>query len=164
MMEPRYSLRFENGERKGETIPVPEGGLSVGRKPGHSLQIVDNSVSGSHAELAIDKFGVTVKDTGSTNGTRVNGERVIEKRLAHGDALVFGTVELRFADGSKQATVFGGGRYDGLAEALGGPHVPGVGFGMGSGRVRESESHENPNWTSETNQRSGPDLLWRRIC
>jgi histidyl-tRNA synthetase len=34
-----------------------------------------------------------------------------------------------------QATLFGGGRYDGLAEALGGPHVPGVGFGMGLERV-----------------------------
>jgi histidyl-tRNA synthetase len=34
-----------------------------------------------------------------------------------------------------QATLFGGGRYDGLAEELGGPHVPGVGFGMGLERV-----------------------------
>ena len=34
-----------------------------------------------------------------------------------------------------QATVFGGGRYDGLAEALGGSRVPGVGFGMGLERV-----------------------------
>ncbi len=35
-----------------------------------------------------------------------------------------------------QAALFGGGRYDGLAEALGGPRVPGVGFGMGLERVR----------------------------
>ena len=36
---------------------------------------------------------------------------------------------------AQQATLFGGGRYDGLAEALGGPRVPGVGFGMGLERV-----------------------------
>jgi len=36
---------------------------------------------------------------------------------------------------SQQGTLFGGGRYDGLAEALGGPRVPGVGFGMGLERV-----------------------------
>ncbi len=36
---------------------------------------------------------------------------------------------------AQQATLFGGGRYDGLAEALGGPHVPGVGYGMGLERV-----------------------------
>jgi histidyl-tRNA synthetase len=35
----------------------------------------------------------------------------------------------------QQGTLFGGGRYDGLAEALGGPHGPGVGFGMGLERV-----------------------------
>jgi histidyl-tRNA synthetase len=35
----------------------------------------------------------------------------------------------------QQATLFGGGRYDGLAEALGGPSVPGVGYGMGLERV-----------------------------
>jgi histidyl-tRNA synthetase len=34
-----------------------------------------------------------------------------------------------------QATLFGGGRYDGLAEVLGGPRVPGVGYGMGLERV-----------------------------
>jgi len=34
-----------------------------------------------------------------------------------------------------QATLFGGGRYDGLAEVLGGPPTPGVGFGMGLERV-----------------------------
>ena len=34
-----------------------------------------------------------------------------------------------------QAALFGGGRYDGLAEALGGPRMPGVGFGMGLERV-----------------------------
>src|SRR6266571_5410964 len=34
-----------------------------------------------------------------------------------------------------QAALFGGGRYDGLAEALGGPPVPSVGFGMGLERV-----------------------------
>jgi len=41
------------------------------------------------------------------------------------------------ADGlsAQQATLFGGGRYDGLAEALGGPHVPGVGYGLGLERV-----------------------------
>ncbi|MDD6920723.1 MAG: histidine--tRNA ligase [Eubacteriales bacterium] len=34
-----------------------------------------------------------------------------------------------------QGTVCGGGRYDNLAEELGGPHIPGVGFGMGKERL-----------------------------
>ncbi|HET9672216.1 MAG TPA: histidine--tRNA ligase, partial [Actinomycetota bacterium] len=47
----------------------------------------------------------------------------------------------------QQATLFGGGRYDGLAEVLGGPRVPGVGFGMGLERVLlalEQEGVEAP--------------------
>ena len=34
-----------------------------------------------------------------------------------------------------QSTVCGGGRYDHLCEALGGPEIPGVGFGMGIERL-----------------------------
>jgi len=36
---------------------------------------------------------------------------------------------------SAQNAVGGGGRYDGLAEALGGPPTPGIGFGAGIERV-----------------------------
>jgi histidyl-tRNA synthetase len=38
-------------------------------------------------------------------------------------------------EGGAQSTLSGGGRYDGLAEALGGPHTPGVGFGAGIERL-----------------------------
>ena len=34
-------------------------------------------------------------------------------------------------------SISGGGRYDGLAEQLGGPHTPGVGFGAGIERLLE---------------------------
>ncbi|MDZ7674176.1 MAG: histidine--tRNA ligase [Acidimicrobiales bacterium] len=36
---------------------------------------------------------------------------------------------------SAQSTLVGGGRYNGLAEALGGPETPGIGFGSGIERV-----------------------------
>ena len=39
------------------------------------------------------------------------------------------------ADGRAQATISGGGRYDGLAEQIGGKRTPGVGFGCGVERV-----------------------------
>jgi histidyl-tRNA synthetase len=37
--------------------------------------------------------------------------------------------------GGQQGTVCGGGRYDGLAEELGGPATPGIGFGLGLERT-----------------------------
>ena len=38
-------------------------------------------------------------------------------------------------EGGSQSTLSGGGRYDGLAEELGGAHTPGVGFGAGIERL-----------------------------
>ncbi|MBL8857813.1 MAG: FHA domain-containing protein [Planctomycetes bacterium] len=109
-MENRYSLRFESGERRGESISIPSGGITVGRKPGNTLQILDNSVSGSHAVLSIEGDGVLLRDTGSTNGTRVGGQRVLEQRLAHGDTVLFGNMRFTFHD----AQHAGGDKGDGI--------------------------------------------------
>lgn len=95
-MDQRYFLRFESGERKGETIPIPASGMTVGRRPGHSLQITDASVSGNHAELRVEAGRVRLKDLGSTNGTRVEGQRVQDQLLEAGQRVQFGTVELFF--------------------------------------------------------------------
>ncbi len=45
------------------------------------------------------------------------------------------TWEFVGSDSGSQSTLSGGGRYDGLAEALGGAHTPGVGFGAGVERL-----------------------------
>ena len=45
-----------------------------------------------------------------------------------------------------QATICGGGRYDGLAEVLGGAATPGVGFGMGLDRVLIAMETEGVAW------------------
>ncbi len=39
------------------------------------------------------------------------------------------------AEHAQAATLCGGGRYDGLAELIGGPRTPGIGFGLGLDRV-----------------------------
>ena len=43
--------------------------------------------------------------------------------------------EIQSADLGAQATVCGGGRYDGLVEQLGGPHTPAVGWAIGMERL-----------------------------
>ena len=61
----------------------------------------------------------------------------VEPRLVRGLDYYTRTA-FEFVSGSlseAQATVCGGGRYDGLAEVLGGESTPGVGFGMGLDRV-----------------------------
>ncbi|MFV1990467.1 MAG: histidine--tRNA ligase [Acidimicrobiales bacterium] len=61
----------------------------------------------------------------------------LEPRLVRGlDYYTHTTFEIQSAAlESAQSTLCGGGRYDGLVEALGGPPTPGIGFGMGIERV-----------------------------
>ncbi len=117
-MPPRFALRFESSERSQEQVPLDGGVFSVGRKAGNSLQILDNSVSGKHAELTIDDDGCSLTDLDSTNGTRVDGLRVKESRLTHGVEVAFGNVRLVFLD-LQRATPPPGARApsEGLAQA-----------------------------------------------
>jgi pSer/pThr/pTyr-binding forkhead associated (FHA) protein len=69
----------------------------VGRRPGNELVIVHPSVSDHHCELHT-AWGpeVTVLDTGSKNGTFVDGARVSGQMLVRaGQSLRFGAVEAR---------------------------------------------------------------------
>ncbi len=43
--------------------------------------------------------------------------------------------EVKTKDLGAQDTIFGGGRYDGLSEEIGGPRAPGMGFGLGMERL-----------------------------
>lgn len=102
-MTQRYSLRFENGERQGELVPVPAFPFAIGRKPGNALQILDASVSGKHAELVLDGQSVVVRDLGSTNGTRVGSERVVESAVPAGSSFTLGNITVVLLDAESPA-------------------------------------------------------------
>lgn len=60
----------------------------------------------------------------------------VNQRLVRGLDYYTKTVfEVWSQDIGAQVAVFGGGRYDGLAELLGGPPTPGIGFGSGIERI-----------------------------
>ncbi|MBM3990262.1 MAG: FHA domain-containing protein [Planctomycetes bacterium] len=111
-MQPRYSLRFENGERQGETVPISGSSFTVGRRPGNSVQVSDPSVSGRHAEFTVEPDGVLVRDLGSTNGTKFGSERISERRLVHGDVVVLGSVKLTLLDLERGASSAAGSGRD----------------------------------------------------
>ena len=96
--EARFTLRLETGERAGDEVAIPPEGLTVGRRPENALCLPESSVSGRHAVLSVDDGGVTVRDLGSTNGTRVGDEKITERRLAHGDSVAFGSLRCVFVD------------------------------------------------------------------
>ena len=73
--------------------------LNVGRASDNDLTLNDTSVSKIHAALLMTAEGtLLVADTGSTNGTYLNGRRIAygESRLIEdGDVVGFGDVEVR---------------------------------------------------------------------
>ena len=75
--------------------------MSVGRVADNELALNDSSVSKIHAALTMNEQGtLLVADTGSTNGTYINGRRIAyggsapDQKTAMSSAL--GDVEVRF--------------------------------------------------------------------
>lgn len=67
---------------------------------------------------------------------KVGAKVTLDKRLVRGlDYYTKTAFEILAGGLGAQNAVCGGGRYDNLAEAIGGPHVPGVGFAFGVERV-----------------------------
>ncbi|GAA2258705.1 MULTISPECIES: DUF1707 and FHA domain-containing protein [Kitasatospora] len=85
----------------GLCLPAPgDQPVRIGRIPGSDLRLTDSSVSRQHAELRHHDGGWTLHDLGSTNGTHVNGLRIIGAvRVRPGDLVTFGTVSFRLAAG-----------------------------------------------------------------
>src|SRR3990170_826065 len=78
------------GRAHGVTVP-----LTIGRSPEDcGFAVLHHTVSLMHAQLRRDGDVLRVHDRGSLNGTFVNGVRVRESLLAHGDLVGFG--EVRF--------------------------------------------------------------------
>ena len=66
----------------------------------------------------------------------LNEPYIVNQRLVRGIDYYTKTVfELWDASIGAQSALVGGGRYDGLAEAIGGPPTPGVGVGIGIERI-----------------------------
>ncbi|MGH9971741.1 MAG: FHA domain-containing protein [Pyrinomonadaceae bacterium] len=74
--------------------------LNVGRASDNELSLIETSVSKIHATLVMNQEGtLLVADTGSTNGTYINGRRIAygeARQIEEGDVVGFGDVEVRF--------------------------------------------------------------------
>lgn len=78
-------------------VPVLGGVLRIGRAPDNDLVLGDGRVSRHHGRIAGRLGTLVYTDLGSTNGSRVNGEPVIEVVLGPGDRILVGdtTLEVR---------------------------------------------------------------------
>jgi dipeptidyl aminopeptidase/acylaminoacyl peptidase len=89
-------LTFETGPFAGRIVALPDTMVTVGRAPDNDLMIGDPATSGRHGRIEVRQGAFWISDLGSTNGTLVNGEPVIEKQLNDGDLIAIGQNTIRF--------------------------------------------------------------------
>ncbi len=71
----------------GDPIPLVKPHLRVGRRESCDIVLRFSNVSAHHCELTIKSGYWFIKDLGSRNGTKVNGNRVTEKCVEPGDVV-----------------------------------------------------------------------------
>lgn len=94
-----WALVVERGPQAGMTFILSQGGTTVGRHPESDIFLDDVTVSRHHCRFLAAGEDLTVEDSGSTNGTYVNGSRVDRSRLEAGDEVLIGRFHLIVARG-----------------------------------------------------------------
>ena len=88
----RYTLTMN-----GKGYVLEERRAVLGRSKECDVQVPDANVSRRHAELREEGASWWLVDLDSTNGTELNGKRVQRAKLADGDRIGLGDLELVFA-------------------------------------------------------------------
>jgi adenylate cyclase len=71
----------------GDSIPLVREVLSIGRRESCDICMRYPNVSSVHAQLSFQEGYWRIRDMNSTNGIKVNGQRVLEKLLHPGDEI-----------------------------------------------------------------------------
>ena len=175
-------LRQIKGADSGREFEFDQGLIRIGRMPDSDVDFdpeVDLDASGRHAEIREEDGRYLLIDTGSRNGTWLNGERIKHAALNAGDEIEFGRGGPRLAITSMQGQAIEGAyqpivtsspprrepRFDPLAvpvttarpldELVGSP-------GLGPDSLRLSDP---PTEVAQGRRRQGSSvLLWGAAC
>jgi pSer/pThr/pTyr-binding forkhead associated (FHA) protein len=88
------------GGRAGESFPMTDDRLSIGRSPDAGVFLDDVTVSRNHALVVKRRDGRYIDDLGSLNGTYVNRHRIESHSLADGDEIQIGKYKLSYLEKS----------------------------------------------------------------
>jgi pSer/pThr/pTyr-binding forkhead associated (FHA) protein len=83
-----FQLVMRSGPNPGKTFELSEGEATIGRDITNAIVINDAEVSRRHARLSPQAGGYVLEDLGSTNGTFVNGQRLMGPHLLRPGELV----------------------------------------------------------------------------
>lgn len=92
------TLRFKFPEKNEPTTLALSGSrVTLGRLPLNTIQIIDRTLSGFHAEFVLEDDHYRLHDRGSTNGTFVNGETVTDFHLREACKISFGGLDCEYS-------------------------------------------------------------------
>ncbi|MEW6028454.1 MAG: FHA domain-containing protein [Chloroflexota bacterium] len=90
-MAARYQFVMRSGPTPGAMYALESDAVTIGRDSSNTIQINDAEISRRHARLIFQGGKYVIEDSGSTNGTHVNGQRIAgQVVLKPGDVVSFG--------------------------------------------------------------------------
>ena len=102
-----------DGPDRGATALSTRETLTIGTDPSCDLVLGCRATSRFHCEIELAEHGLLIRDLGSTNGTRVDGVRVVIAYLRRGAEVELGRDRLRFELASEPVGIelFAGDRF-----------------------------------------------------
>src|SRR4051794_4814132 len=88
-------LEIINGQ-SGQTIPMEAGELTIGRQEGNDVVLEDTKSSRNHCLIEHVGGDYVLRDLGSKNGTRVNGQLISTVVLGPDDVITIGQTNMKF--------------------------------------------------------------------
>lgn len=111
-MASSFRLIERGGPNPGEIFELAKDSQTMGRDVTNDITLADAEVSRQHARISRTPGGYVFEDLGSTNGTFVNGERLVAPRVLNpGDLIGLGenvTLTFEATSGEAAATVMAG--------------------------------------------------------
>ena len=89
-------LRVKEGPARNTEFRLRNDPVQIGRALSCQLRIAGERISRQHAKIEPADGGFVLTDLKSSNGTFVNGERVENRKLEHGDEITIGNVTFLF--------------------------------------------------------------------
>lgn len=89
------SLVVLTGDLQGNDYPIEQPTTVLGRGPGADLEFLCETLSRQHASLDFADGGLRLRDLGSLNGVRINGDLIDQADLEHGDKFQIGDLVLQ---------------------------------------------------------------------
>jgi pSer/pThr/pTyr-binding forkhead associated (FHA) protein len=93
---PRVTITIPGGTPQPYRFQTDREVVSIGRGSDNDITIPCGSVSARHAEMRLTARGYELHDLGSTNGTKLDGERLAVVPLRHGARATLGDVGFDF--------------------------------------------------------------------